>query len=111
MSEGKRISRYPRIQKAYREIAMKAVEATGTIDGDGILSLDKPLPISTEQRVRVIVLIVDGEDGQTATSSETDPDDTPVEEIKASLRRSLEQAKRGERIPLAQMWDGVDADE
>uniref|UniRef100_B8HSX7 Uncharacterized protein n=1 Tax=Cyanothece sp. (strain PCC 7425 / ATCC 29141) TaxID=395961 RepID=B8HSX7_CYAP4 len=39
---------------------------------------------------------------------EPDLDDTPVEEVKASLRRALQQAVAGERIPLAQLW--VDAE-
>lgn len=37
-----------------------------------------------------------------------DPDDTPVEAIKASLRRALQQAKSGDRIPLSEMWNGID---
>ncbi len=42
--------------------------------------------------------------------SEIDPDDTPIEEIKASLKRAFQQAKAGQRIPLSQMWDGIDAE-
>ncbi len=30
------------------------------------------------------------------------------EDVKASLRRSLEQATSGQRLPLSQMWDGID---
>jgi hypothetical protein len=37
-----------------------------------------------------------------------DPDDTPLEEVKASLRRALQESKSGQRIPIAQMWDGID---
>jgi plasmid maintenance system antidote protein VapI len=29
-------------------------------------------------------------------------------DIKASLRRALEQATSGQRLPLSQMWDGID---
>jgi hypothetical protein len=39
---------------------------------------------------------------------EHDPDDTPLEEVKASLRRALQESKSGQRIPIAQMWDGID---
>ena len=39
-----------------------------------------------------------------------DPDDTPIEEIKASLKRAFQQAKAGQRIPLEQMWEGIDAE-
>ena len=40
--------------------------------------------------------------------TETDPDDTPIEEIKASLRRAWQEAKSGNRIPLSEMWEGID---
>jgi hypothetical protein len=39
---------------------------------------------------------------------ELDLDDTPPEEVKASLRRALQESKSGQRIPVAQMWDGID---
>ncbi len=43
-------------------------------------------------------------------AEEVDPYDTPVEEIKASLRRALHDAKTGQRLPLSQMWEGIDAE-
>jgi hypothetical protein len=55
--------------------------------------------------VRVIILYPDHTE-----SVEKDQDDTPVEEIKASLRRALQEAKSGQRIPLSQMWEEIDAD-
>ncbi|BBD59397.1 hypothetical protein NIES2109_21810 [Nostoc sp. HK-01] len=45
------------------------------------------------------------------TAAEFNPDYTPVEEIKASLRRALQQAKMGQRLPLlSEMWEGIDAE-
>jgi hypothetical protein len=41
---------------------------------------------------------------------EFDPDDTPVEDVKASLRRALQEYKEGKRIPLEDMWQGIDAE-
>lgn len=41
---------------------------------------------------------------------EVDPDDTPIEEVKASLKRAFLQAKAEQRIPLEQMWDGINAE-
>ncbi len=38
-----------------------------------------------------------------------DPDDESSESVKASLRRSLQEAKAGHRLPLSQMWEGIDA--
>jgi hypothetical protein len=38
------------------EIAMKAIEATGTVDEQGRLHLDEPLTILGPRRIRVILL-------------------------------------------------------
>ncbi len=84
---------------------MRAVEVAGTIDRQGHLLLDQPINVDISSRVRVIVLFP--EPIQELTD---DPDDTPIEEIKASLKRAFQQAKAGQRIPLAQMWDGIDAE-
>ncbi len=85
---------------------MKAIEVTGKIDAQGNLILDEPIQGTTyPHQVRVIVLVP-----EPAQSVEFDPDDTPVEEIKASLRRALQQAKAGQRLPLSQMWEGIDAE-
>ncbi|MEH2192832.1 MAG: hypothetical protein V7K98_09350 [Nostoc sp.] len=85
---------------------MKAIEVTGKIDTQGNLVLDEPIQGTTyPHQVRVIVLVP-----EPAEIEEVDPDDTPVEEIKASLRRALQQAKAGQRLPLSQMWEGIDAE-
>ncbi|BAZ15347.1 hypothetical protein NIES4071_72190 [Calothrix sp. NIES-4071] len=82
---------------------MKAIEVTGKIDLEGNLVLDEPIQGTTyREQVRVIVLVPE--------EAELDPDDTPVEEIKASLRRALHDAKTGQRLPLSQMWEGIDAE-
>lgn len=82
---------------------MKAFEMTGSVDERGQLFLDDLLEIQSFSRVKVIILVPEEE-------SEIDPDDTPVEEIKASLRRALQEAKEGKRIPLEKMWEGIDAE-
>jgi hypothetical protein len=51
--------------------------------------------------VRAIVLCAE-------ESTEVDPDDTPIEEVKASLRKALQEARSGQRIPIAQMWESID---
>lgn len=85
---------------------MKAIEVTGRIDAQGNLILDEPIQGTTyPHQVRVIVLVP-----EQAEIEEYDPDDTPVEEIKASLKRALQQAKAGQRLPLSQMWEGIDAE-
>jgi hypothetical protein len=61
------------------------------------------LAIAPGSEVRVIVLY-----SEDAESIENAPDDTPIEDVKASLRRALQEAKTGSRIPLAEMWVGLD---
>ena len=80
---------------------MQVFEMTGKIDRNGQLLLDEPLEIRADSRVKVILLVSD--------EDESDPDDTPVEEIQASLRRALQEVRQGKRIPLAEMWQGIDA--
>ena len=84
---------------------MRAVEVTGTIDRQGNLLLDRPFDVDRSSRVRVIVLF-----SEPSEPEEEDPDDTPIEEIKASLKRAFQQAKAGQRIPLEEMWEGIDAE-
>jgi hypothetical protein len=85
---------------------MKAIEVTGRIDSQGNLLLDEPIQGNTYlHQVRIIVLVP-----EQAEAEEVDPDHTPVEEIKASLRRALQQAKAGQRLPLSEMWEGIDAE-
>jgi hypothetical protein len=81
---------------------MKAIELTGTVDDRGNLALDEPVLVSANSRVRVIILCPE------ETTIEVDPDDTPIEEVKASLKRALQEAKSGQRIPISQMWEVID---
>jgi PHD/YefM family antitoxin component YafN of YafNO toxin-antitoxin module len=84
---------------------MKAIEVTGTVDDKGNVCLDKPVEITAHSRIRAIILY-----SEEFSVLEEEPElyDTPLEDIKASLRRSLSDAKSGQRIPIAQMWDGID---
>ncbi len=82
---------------------MKAIETTAIINDQGQLFLDHPLTDTIPGRVRVIVLIPED-------STELDPDDTPTEVVLEGLRQGLHEALTGQTIPLAQMWDGIDAE-
>jgi hypothetical protein len=96
--------RYPETKR--QEVSrMKAIEVTGIVDEQGNLSLNQPVLDAAPGEVRVIILYPDQ-----PQTPEQDSDDTPVEEIKASLRRALQQATSGQRIPLDQMWEGIDAE-
>jgi hypothetical protein len=83
---------------------MRAVEATGTIDREGHLLLDQPFGEDIASRVRVIVLF-----SEPVQELEDDPDDTPIEEVKASLKRAFQQAKDGKTRPISELWDRIDA--
>ena len=83
---------------------MKAIEVTGVVDNQGNLSLDQPVIIAARGRVRVIILCSE----EIVEEEEQDPDDTPLEEVKASLRKALEESRSGQRIPIAHMWEEID---
>ncbi|KAB8335606.1 hypothetical protein SD80_004720 [Scytonema tolypothrichoides VB-61278] len=80
---------------------MKAQEVMGNVDEKGQLSLDEPLAVEKQSRVRVIVLFV--EEG-------IDEDDESKEVVLESLRKSLEEAKAGNTRSISQLWDGIDAE-
>jgi len=82
---------------------MRAVEVTGTVDRQGHLLLDQPFDVDISGRVRVIVLFSD-------PIQENDPDDTSIEEVKASLKRAFQQAKAGQTRPISELWDRIDAE-
>jgi hypothetical protein len=82
---------------------MRALEVTGSIDEEGKLSLDRPLDVKISGRVRIIVLF-----NESTVELEHDFDNSPIEFIRASVTRALQQAKAGQRIPLEEMWGGID---
>jgi hypothetical protein len=83
---------------------MKAVETTATINEQGQLTLDRSLGVTKPQRVRVIVLMTEEEEG------ETDPDETPTEVVIQGIHQGLYEALAGQTIPLSEMWEGIDAE-
>ena len=84
---------------------MRALEVSGTVDRQGHLLLDHPFDVDISGRVRVIVLFA-----EPVQVLEDDPDDTPIEEVKASLKRAFQQARAGQTRPISEMWDGIDAE-
>ena len=79
---------------------MKAIKVMGTINDQGQLSLDRPLQLTTNIRVEVIVLIQE--------ESEIDEDDTPDAEMLADLRQAWHEAMTGQTIPVSQLWEGIE---
>jgi hypothetical protein len=83
---------------------MRTVEATVTIDREGHLLLDQSFGEDISSRVRVIVLF-----SKPVQELEDDPNDKPIEEVKASLKRAFQQAKAGQTRPIYELWDRIDA--
>lgn len=79
---------------------MKAIKVMGTINDQGQLSLDRPLKLTKNSRVEVIVLIPE--------ESEVDEDDTPDAEILADFRQAWHEAMTGQTIPVSQLWEGIE---
>jgi hypothetical protein len=63
----------------------KVYETTATLTENGQLTLDQPLTLAHNRRVRVIVLV---------TEDEADPDDMPIAEIRDSIYRTSRPTRR-----------------
>lgn len=81
---------------------MKAIETTAIINENGQLTLDYPLLITQSQSVRVIILI--------SEEKTIDSEETPTEIVIEGIRQGLQEALRGETIPLSEMWEGINAE-
>jgi hypothetical protein len=77
---------------------MRAFEVMATLSNSKQLLLDSDLDWDTS-RVKVIILESD--------ELESDPDDTPVGEVKASLRRALQEYKEGKTRPVSELWERI----
>jgi hypothetical protein len=80
---------------------MRAVKATGSINENGQIHLDRPL-LDINGRVEVIVLIAD--------EDEPDVDSMSKEEILADFRQAWREAKTGQTVPASQIWEGIEHD-
>jgi hypothetical protein len=70
------------------------------------------LPDSLQQQVLKFVITVRQAHIQLAAAqgAELEPYETPTEKVIESLRQGFHEAFTGQTIPLAQMWDGIDAE-
>jgi hypothetical protein len=80
---------------------MKAIKIMATIDEQGKLALDQPLTLNKNQRVEVIVLIP-----ETADLEEDESKATILEDF----RQAWQEAMTGKKIPVAQIWEGIEDD-
>jgi len=74
--------------------------------------LDRKLELARQEKHRLKELLrsagIDPDKIDLTTAE--DPDDESIESVKASLRRSLAEAKEGKRLPIDRLWSGIDAD-
>lgn len=80
---------------------MKAIETTATLTENGQLTLDEPLNLAQNSRVRVIVLVPEPDE---------DLDDTPIAEIREGLYQGWQDVLAGRTKPVSQLWEGMDVD-
>ncbi|MBW4538447.1 MAG: hypothetical protein KME43_04790 [Myxacorys chilensis ATA2-1-KO14] len=80
---------------------MKAIETTATLTEDGQLTLDEPLTLAHNSRVRVIVLV---------TEPEEDPEDTSIAEIREGLYQGWQDVLAGRTKPVSQLWENMNVD-
>jgi hypothetical protein len=81
---------------------MKAIETTATISPNGQFTIDEPIDLKHNSRVRIIILLPDDEDPE--------PYETPTEQVIDGIRQGFYEAFTGQTVPLAQMWEGIDAE-
>jgi hypothetical protein len=81
---------------------MKAIETTATFSLNGQFTVDEPIDLKDNSRVRIIILLPEEE--------EPDPYETPTEQVIDGIRQGFYEAFTGQTIPLAQMWEGIDAE-
>ena len=79
---------------------MKVIEVKGTVDEVGQLSLDEPLTLAKDSRVRVIVLIAE----------ENEEDEELAESASQSFRQGWYDAMTGNTVPISQLWEDIDAE-
>jgi hypothetical protein len=77
---------------------MQALKVMGTLDAQGQLILDQPLPLEQQCRVEVIVLIPEATE---------DPSPTKIEQLN-DFREAWHEAMTGQTIAVEELWSGLE---
>lgn len=80
---------------------MKALEVAGTVNEQGQLSIDEPLMVTQASHVRVIILFTEDSDEQ---------NENELDLAIVGFRQGWQDAMTGNTIPVAQLWDRLNAD-
>ncbi|NJL87063.1 MAG: hypothetical protein HC886_15535 [Leptolyngbyaceae cyanobacterium SM1_1_3] len=78
---------------------MKAIKATGNINEQGQIFLDRPLITDRNRRVEVIVLILEESE---------DDDEQSQAAILEDFRQAWQEAMTGQTISIAQLWQEIE---
>jgi hypothetical protein len=76
-------------------------ETTATFSPNGQFTIDEPIDLKDNSRVRIIIFLPEDEE---------DPDDTPIEQIREGLYQGWQDVLAGRTKPAAQLWEGLDVD-
>jgi putative sterol carrier protein len=79
-----------------------AIETNAQVNEQGQITLDEPLKLAHNSRIRVIV-ITSEEEGE-------EPEDTPIEEIREGIYQGWQDMLAGRTKPVSQLWEGMDVD-
>jgi hypothetical protein len=78
---------------------MKAIKATGSINEQGQIQLDRPLIEDCNRRVEVIILF--------SENLSPEVEDESKEELLSDLRQAWHEAMTGQTILASQIWEGI----
>jgi putative sterol carrier protein len=79
-----------------------AIETNAKVNETGQITLDEPLKLAHNSRIRVII-ITSEEEGE-------EPEDTPIEEIREGIYQGWQDMLAGRTKPVSQLWEGMDVD-
>lgn len=65
---------------------------------------------ATQLNISIETLILQAIRTYTQSPEILDPDDDPTETVIESIRQGWHEAMTGQTYPIAQLWDGIDAD-
>jgi hypothetical protein len=80
---------------------MKAIKATGSINEQGQIHLDRPLIGDSHRRVEVIVLLSEAADPESESGESK-------AEILTDLRQAWHEAMTGQTVPASEIWRGIE---
>jgi putative sterol carrier protein len=82
---------------------MKTIETNAKVNEGGQITLDEPLKLAHNSRIRVTITIISEKEGE-------EPEDTPIEEIREGIYQGWQDMLAGRTKTVSQLWEGMDID-